>query len=126
MKNYLFDDWHQWKVVFLSGCREFGWGFKRIVTSIFFGTLSVIRLLWRLLVRFVGKNPTAAIVIFFTLCFLVWMFTYATGKAKLVSIEHSRDSLSYELLKHTHEKDSGAILSFDGDSVKTWDSYDRP
>ena len=97
IKNILFDDLHQWKVCFMAGCKEFWWGFARIISCLILGILSIIRWLWRLLVKAVSLYPVAAIVISLMACFFIWLFTYANYKAKLVSAQNERDTMSYRL-----------------------------
>lgn len=97
IKNILFDDLHQWKVCFMAGCKEFWWGFARIISCLILGILSIIRWLWRLLVKAVSLYPVAAIVISLMMCFFMWLFTYANYKAKLVSAQNERDTMAYRL-----------------------------
>lgn len=97
MKSVLFENLHQWKVCFVAGCKEFGWGLGRIVSCLFLGLLSIIRWLWRLLVKAVSYYPVAAIIIFVVACMLIWILTYASGKAKLVSAENERDTMAFRL-----------------------------
>ena len=97
IKNILFDDLHQWKVCFIAGCKEFWWGFARIISCLILGILSIIRWLWRLLVKAVSLYPVAAIVISLMACFFIWLFTYANYKAKLVSAQNERDTMAYRL-----------------------------
>lgn len=96
----LFDSWHSWKVCFLSGCKKFAWGGARIVTCILLGVLSILRWLWRLLIKAVGNYPTAAIIIALTACIGIWLFTYASSKARLVTAENERDTMAYRLQQY--------------------------
>ena len=118
MKQLLFDSWHSWKVCFLSGCKKFLWGLVRIITCIVLGILSVIRWLWRLLRKAVGQYPTSAIIIAVLLCIGIYMFMFVTGRARLVTAEYQRDSLSYELSKFTQMYDSTATIIINGDTVR--------
>lgn len=118
MKQLLFDSWHSWKVCFLSGCKKFLWGFVRIITCIILGILSVIRWLWRLLRKAVGDYPTSSIIIAVLLCIGIYLFMFVKGRARLVTAEHQRDSLSYELSKFTQMYDSTETIVINGDTIR--------
>ena len=98
-KSVLFDSWHQWKVCFLAGCKEFWWGFARIISCLILGVLSIIRWLWQLLLKAISLYPAAAVIVMVILCACIWLFTYVNGKAKLVSAENERDTMAYRLQK---------------------------
>lgn len=125
MKSVMFDSLHQWKVCFLSGCKKFAWGLFRIVACLVFGFASVIRWLWRVLIRWVGNYPAAAVIIALAAILAVWVATYAGGKAKLVSAEYCRDSLRYELWRVTNGTDKSEQLVVGQDTVTVF-SYDKP
>jgi hypothetical protein len=95
MNNAFFDSWHQWKVCFLAGCKEFWWGLMRIISCILLGILSVLRALWRGLVVFVSHNPKVAIGGTIVVAFIVWLVTFASMRARAVGAESQRDSISY-------------------------------
>ena len=121
MNKYLFDNWHQWKVCFLSGCSKAIWGIGRIITCLLFGILSIIRYLWRLFVAFVRQNPAIAIVGFIIIIILTWLLTFMQMRARTVGAEHQRDSISYELSKYTQMYDSSTVVLIH-DSILKYDS----
>ena len=96
MSNLLFDSWHQWKVCFLSGCKKFGWGTMRIVTCIILGVLSIVRWLWRMMVRFVSGYPEISIGAAVVIALVVWLITFTSMRARAVGAECQRDSISWE------------------------------
>lgn len=110
MNNFLFDNFRQWNVCFLAGCRNAIWGIFRIITCILFGTLSIIRYFWRLFVGFVRKNPVIAIVGFMVVIVITWLITFVQMCARAIGAEHQRDSMSYELSKFTQMYDSTNIF----------------
>lgn len=120
-KSILFESWHQWKVCFLAGCKEFWWGFARIISCIILGVLSIIRWLWQLLVKAVSLYPVAAIVTSIILCSLIWLFTYADGKAKLVSAENERDTMAYRLqqFEQIYDGNTDSVIIVRNDSQDT-------
>lgn len=127
-KSILFDSWHQWKVCFLAGCKEFWWGLARIISCLILGILSVIRWLWQLLVKAVSFYPVASIVISVIICSLVWLFTYANGKAKLVNAENERDTMAYRLQQFEQMYDESVdsiiiVRKFENDSISTVKQY---
>lgn len=114
MDKFLFSDWHQFKVCFLAGCEKFGWGLYRIVTALFFGLLSLIRYLWRLLVKAVAKFPKSTIFVVVVTFALVWGYTYTHMKARLAAAEFGRDSMAYKLSRfeamYDNETDSVIVV----------------
>ena len=120
-KSILFESWHQWRVCFLAGCTEFWWGFARIISCIILGVLSIIRWLWQLLVKAVSLYPVAAIVTSIILCSLIWLFTYADGKAKLVSAENERDTMAYRLqqFEQMYDGNTDSVIIVRNDSQDT-------
>lgn len=124
MKSLLFESWHQWQVCFVSGCKKAGWGLLRIVTCIIFGLVSVIRWLWRRLIKGVGSYPALAVIVACGAFLAVWLLTYANGKAKLVTAEHTRDSLVYELKQITTLLDKGEKVVVGSDTIRVFDSYE--
>lgn len=101
MNYLLFDDFHQWLTCLLAGVRKFCWGIFRIVTCLIGAVLSLLRALWRRMVRFVGMYPNIALGGGLVIIAVVWVLTFASMRAKTVGAEHQRDSLSYELSKYT-------------------------
>lgn len=120
-KSVLFESWHQWKVCFLAGCKEFWWGFARIISCLILGILSIIRWLWQLLVKAVSLYPVAAIIIAGILCSLIWLFTYADGKAKLVNAENERDTMAYRLqqFEQMYDGNTDSVIIVRNDSQDT-------
>lgn len=108
----------------MSGCKKAGWGLLRIVTCIIFGLMSVIRWLWRRLIKGVGSYPTVAVIVACGAFLAVWLLTYANSKAKLVTAEHTRDSLAYELKQITTLLDKGEKVVVGSDTIRVFDSYE--
>lgn len=104
MKSLLFENWHQWKVCMLSGCRKFGWGLMRIVTCVILGVVSLIVAAWRALVRAVGNYPTLALCAFLSALCLMWLLMFVKMRATKVGLEAQRDSVAwqYQNFKESH------------------------
>ena len=119
MKGYLlFDDFHQWLTCLLAGIKKFCWGVFRIVTCLIGAVLSLLRALWRRVVKFVGMYPNIAVSIALVVIALVWVLTFASMRVRAVGAEHQRDSLSYELSKFTQMYDTtGTKITIGNDTV---------
>lgn len=119
MKGYLlFDDFHQWLTCLLAGIKKFCWGVFRIVTCLIGAVLSLLRALWRRVVKFVGMYPNIAVSIALVVIALVWVFTFTSMRVRAVGAEHQRDSLSYELSKFTQMYDTTETkIIIDNDTV---------
>lgn len=96
MKDLIFESWHQWKVCFLSGAKNFLWGLWRILTCIFFGILSVIVWLWKRACSWVGKYPNVALGGFICVVVIMFVLMFANNRAKVMGLEAQRDSISYQ------------------------------
>ena len=123
MNYLLFDDFHQWLTCLLAGVRKFCWGIFRIVTCLIGAVLSLLRALWRRMVRFTGNYPNIVLGAAIVVAALVWVLTFASMRAKVVGAEHQRDSLSYELSKFTHmydKADEKVIVGNDTISYQIW------
>ena len=124
MKGYLlFDDFHQWLVCLLAGIKKLAWGVFRIVTCLIGAVLSLLRALWRRIVKFVGMYPNIAVGAALVIMALIWMFTFASMRAKTVSAEHQRDSLSYELSKFTQMYDTTETQVIVGDDTVVYKNW---
>lgn len=112
MDKFLFSDWHQFKVCFLSGCKSFLWGLYRIVSALFFGLMSLTRYLWRRLVKAVAKYPKSTIFIVVVTFALVWGYTYTRMKARLTAAEFGRDSIAYKLSRFEamYDNDTDSVI----------------
>ena len=99
MKKFLFDNWHQWKVCFLSGCQKFLWGLCRIITCILFGIISIFVHICKQIGAFCKREPAFAIIIgligFFGLICCVRFL--AKERAARITAEFQRDSLLLKL-----------------------------
>lgn len=124
MEKLLFDSLKQWKICFWAGCKNAGWGVCRITTALLFGIFSVIRWLWRRLIKGVGSYPTVAVIVACGAFLAVWLLTYANNKARLVTTEHERDSLAYELHQITTLLDKGEKVAVGSDTIRVFDSYE--
>lgn len=123
MNYLLFDDFHQWLTCLLAGVRKFCWGIFRIVTCLIGAVLSLLRALWRRMVRFTGNYPNIVLGAAIVVVALVWVLTFASMRAKVVGAEHQRDSLSYELSKFTQmydKADEKVIVEDDTISYQIW------
>lgn len=112
MDKFLFSDWHQFKVCFLAGCEKMMWGSYRVVTALFFGLLSLIRYLWRILVKAVAKFPKSTIFVVVVTFALIWGYTYTHMKAKLAAAEYRRDSMAYKLSRFEamYDNDTDSVI----------------
>lgn len=93
----------------------------RLLWSVINGLLSLLVWLWRLLVRFVGRNPDIALGAFIVIAVVVWLLTFVGMRARAVGAEHQRDSISYELSKFTQMYDSTEYhesVIIDGDTIR--------
>lgn len=104
--NIMFDSWQSWRVCMWSAFRKLICGLSRLVLFTIGGLLSIIRWVWRTCVGFVREYPNIALGGAIVICFAVWMFTFAQGRASLKTAEFQRDSLSYELSKFTQAYDT--------------------
>ena len=123
MNYLLFDDFHQWLTCLLAGVRKFCWGIFRIVTCLIGAVLSLLRALWRRMVRFTGNYPNIVLGTAIVVVALVWVLTFASMRARVVGAEHQRDSLSYELSKFTQmydKADEKVIVEDDTISYHIW------
>ncbi len=123
MNYLLFDDFHQWLTCLLAGVRKFCWGIFRIVTCLIGAVLSLLRALWRRMVRFTGNYPNIVLGAAIVVVALVWVLTFASMRARAVGAEHQRDSLSYELSKFTQMYDKAGekvIVEDDTISYQIW------
>ena len=78
MNYLLFDDFHQWLTCLLAGVRKFCWGIFRIVTCLIGAVLSLLRALWRRMVRFTGNYPNIVLGAVIVVVALVWVLTFAS------------------------------------------------
>jgi len=104
--NIMFDSWQSWRVCMWSAFRKFVWGLVRMVLFTIGGLLSVIRGVWRTCVGFVREYPNIALGGSIVICVVVWLLSFAYGRASLKTAEFQRDSLSYELSKYTQAYDT--------------------
>lgn len=68
----------------------------RVLTSIFFGIVSLLVWLWRSAVSLVGRFPNIALGAFIVIACLVWVLTFVSMRVRAVGAEHQRDSVSWE------------------------------
>lgn len=104
MKDLLFESWHQWKVCFLAGCKNFAWGTMRIITCIILGVVSIIAWLWKMACLFVEKNAKVALAGFIVIAVLIWLLTFVSMRARAVGAENQRDQIAwqYQDFKNNH------------------------
>lgn len=95
-QSLLFDSWHQWKVCFLSGCKNFAWGLARIITCIILGVASIIRAIWRAMVGWVERYPNIALGAFIVFALLLWLVMYARNKAIETGLTAQKDSIAWQ------------------------------
>ena len=118
MNNFLFDSIHQWKVCFLSGCRNAGWGIWRIVTCIIFGIVSLCKYLFEKLAAAVSRYPKSAIVIFAVITVAISTLTFVSGRMKLKTAEYQRDSIGYRLDKYLQAYDTTSTIIVGNDTIR--------
>ena len=118
--NIIFENWHQWKVCFLSGIRKASWGIWRIVTCILYGILSVLYFVFRQICAFCRRESIAAAIIgvvFFVMS-VGWISTFMDGRVKVRNAEYQRDSMSIKLDKYLQAYESSATIIIDNDTIK--------
>ena len=108
MKKFLFENWHQWRVCFLSGCSKFCWGLWRIITCILFGVVSVFVYMCKQVNAFCRREKVASFIVGTIIVFgvLGWISSFAKERSARINAEHERDSLS---LKLDSARQNGAI-----------------
>ena len=118
MDKIMFDSFLQWRICMGAHLKRFTYSLIRLILFSVGGILSLIRWLWRLLVKAVGNYPTVTIVVALGACIIIFLGTYTSGRAKLVTAEFQRDSLSYELSKFTQAYEHGEMAVIGADTIK--------
>ena len=124
-KKLMFDSWTEFREQALTNARYFAITGTNLILAIVFGFLSLIRWLWRVLVRAVGNYPAAAVVAACALIIGVWTITFVQSRSRIVCAEYQRDSLSYELAKLTRNLDRGKYKVIGQDTIHVFNSYDK-
>lgn len=104
--SIMFDSWQSWRICMWSAFKKFVWGLLRLVIFTIGGLLSLIRGAWRACVGWVRNYPNIALGGAIVICVIVWLLSFAQGRASLKTAEFQRDSLSYELSKFTQAYDT--------------------
>lgn len=117
MKNQMFETFRQWKVCMTAGIEKASWGIWRILTGVFFGFLSVLWWIGRMVEAFARREKVAAAIIGILLLILSfgWIATYVNTKTQLTTAEYQRDSIGYVLDRYMQAYDSVIV---DGDTLK--------
>ena len=118
MDKIMFDSFRVWYICMGAQLKSLVYSLVRLVLYSLTGILSLIRWLWRLLVKAAGNYPTVTIVVALGACIIIFLGTYTSGRAKLVSAEFQRDSLSYELSKFTQAYEHGEMAVIGADTIK--------
>lgn len=126
MKDFMFENIAQWRVCMYAAVCKFLWGLTRLLLYTVTGLLSLMRWLWQKLVKWVGNYPATAIVIAVGVFAVIWTLTFAHGRARLVTAEYQRDSLSYRLNELMRLTDTGEKLVVGDDTITIYSSYDIP
>lgn len=118
--NLLFDNFHQWKVCFLSGCRKAGWGLWRIFTCIILGIVSLFVFCGKQIEAFCRRETTAAVIIGVLIVALSfgWISTFMSGRTMLRTAEYERDSIGHKLDKYLQAFDSTSTIVIDNDTIR--------
>ena len=124
-KKLMFDSWAEFRDQFSTNTRYLIITAANVVFAIIFGFLSLIRWLWRILVKAVGNYPATSVIIACTFFIGVWVVTFAQNRARLACAEYQRDSLSYELAKLTRNLDKGEYKVIGNDTIHVFNSYDK-
>lgn len=124
-KKLMFDSWNEFKEKTLMTIRSLIVSTVDIIFIVIFGLLSLVRWLWRLIVKAVGNYPAASVIIACALILGVWAITFAQSRSRIVCAEYQRDSLSYELAKLTRNLDRGEYKVIGSDTIHTFNSYDK-
>lgn len=120
MKSKLFDNWHQWSVCFLSGCKSAAWGLWRIFTCIIFGIASVFVYIGKQIEAFCRREPIAAFIIGIVISLMAfgWISTFMESRVRIKTAEYQRDSIGYKLDKYLQAYDSTATIIIDNDTIQ--------
>jgi len=120
MNNQLFDSWHQWKVCFLSGCKNAAWGLWRIISCLLFGVVTIIVCCGKQIEAFCRREMIAAFIIGIIILFLVfgWISTFVQMRVSVMTAEHQRDSIGYTLDKYMQAFDSTSTIIVDNDTIR--------
>lgn len=120
MKSLIFDNWHQWKVCFLSGCKKALWGICRIITCIIFGIVSILVWIGKQIEAFCKRETVAAMivaVVFISLSF-GWLSTFMSSRMELKAAMCQRDSVSVKLSRYMQAYDSTSTIIVDNDTIR--------
>lgn len=120
MKNIIFESWHQWKVCFISGCKNASWGIWRIITCIILGIVSLFIYAGKQIEAFCRRETIAAFIIAILVIVLSygWISTFIDGKMKIKSAEYQRDSISVKLERYLQAYDSTSTIVVDNDTIR--------
>ena len=120
MNNQLFSSWHQWKVCFISGCKNAGWGIWRIITCMLFGIVSILIWCGKQIEAFCKRETIAAVIISILIIALSfgWISTFMQMRVSVMTAEHQRDSIGYTLDKYMQAFDSTSTIIVDKDTIR--------
>lgn len=99
MKEYLFEDFHQWKVCVSAAFQHLFWGLGKLIQHTFFGIVSVFVYIGKQVEAFCKREITAAFIIAVIILTISigWLATYLRATAELHTLEYQRDSISIRL-----------------------------
>lgn len=120
MGNLIFENWHQWKVCFIAGCKKAAWGIWRIITCMILGIVSIFAYIGRKIESFCRREPVAALTMTVIIAVLSfgWLSTFMDGRVRIRTAEYQRDSIGYKLDKYLQCYDSSAIVIIDNDTIR--------
>ena len=94
--TFIFGSWRHWMHSFLAGVKNLLFGLCRILFAIILGVVSLAVHSWRLLCRFIGRNPNIALGTFIVIAVLAWLLTFVSMRARATSAENQRDSIAWQ------------------------------
>ena len=99
MKKYLFSDWHEWKVCMIAALSHLWWGFRKIITNVLFGIISVLIFVGKKIESFCKRETLAAFLIGIVIAILSigWLSTFMNYSVRNKTLEYQRDSVSIRL-----------------------------
>lgn len=99
MNKYLFSGLHEWKICMAAALSNLWWGFRKVITNILFGIVSLFIFFGNKIEAFCRRETTAAFIITTLLCgiLLGWLATFISSRTNYKTLEYQRDSISIRL-----------------------------
>ena len=95
----LFDSFYEWRLCVRDAAVHIARGLWMTARVLIMGLASLLRAIWRLLVRWVGSYPNIALGGFLVASLLIWMVTFMLMRARAVGAEEQRDSIAWQYIQ---------------------------